>query len=163
MAKKAAKVKSNSAPMVDESSGGEETLSPKKDLMEEFREKTEARAKEELESAQSVSTDWSALVDYEVKNPDFSAQDFIEVAEALKMDLLQHSSPDLGVHCKQILQNLTKYEELSFLLKPDQIGVIVNGLAKYSNVKIVPQKKNKSTKDLARDLELAGGQLEDLL
>lgn len=72
--------------------------------------------------------------------------------EALVLD-----EPDLPKLLQKIASNLHQYEELHYLLNPDQIGLLFKGLMKVKNVQIKTTKAKVSAKSNIQQVENEGG------
>lgn len=56
------------------------------------------------------------------------------------------NDPEISTHLKTIWKELQQYEELSHLLTPEQIGVLMKGLQKHTAIQLVVETPSKSRK-----------------
>ena len=95
----------------------------------------------ETESVPKQVSEWDNILQFQDMFPDFDAQEFVNSMEEIKRLTMANSSEDLPNHCAQILKNLNTHSDLSHLLTPKQIGVVVNGLIKYAQIKVTKAPK----------------------
>lgn len=74
---------------------------------------------------------------------DFPAQKIQENLARMYM-ALETDQADIATLCKAINDNLRQYEELSYLLKPEQINLYLRGLMLLKNVNIAAKAPSKS-------------------
>ena len=61
-------------------------------------------------------------------------------------DKMTTADPEIGTHLKAIHKTLQEYEDLAHLLTPEQIGVLMKGLQKYTAISLVMEEAKKSKK-----------------
>lgn len=144
----------NPEVLMEDSAGEMQTDDP---IQAAFAEMKQMAVEEEKNSIQKESLDYAEVIQWALNHPDFSVQDFVDTMESMRAAILEASSPDLPQHCSQILKNLQQYEELSYLLTPDQVGVITNALIKYSGIVVSSPKKSANADDLRKNLLVASG------
>lgn len=59
---------------------------------------------------------------------------------------LTSSDPMLGMHCDSILRCLRENEELIHILPDDRIAVLMGGMMKYKNVKLIEEASKTRSK-----------------
>lgn len=86
------------------------------------------------------------------QEPSTTDQVMMEVLDRLSKveEGLKTVDPAISIHCKVILNNLQKYEELSHLLKDEQIAVLIAGMKTYRQMQLV---KEASTKRNSKSLK----------
>lgn len=68
-----------------------------------------------------------------------------QVMERLRLveEKMQKADPEIGTHLKEIHKHLRQYEELAHLLTPEQIGVFMRGMQKYTAIVLVTEDQGK--------------------
>jgi len=75
--------------------------------------------------------------------PDHPIHVVMERLALIEQKLLQND-PQIGTHLKEIHKHLMEYEELSHLLTPEQIGVLMKGFQKHTTIQLVVEGVKKS-------------------
>ena len=66
-------------------------------------------------------------------------------------DTMLRNDPELRTHLKEIHKLCKEYEELAHILTPEQIGVLMKGMQKYTAISIVTEDAKKpSSKKLGK-------------
>lgn len=60
-------------------------------------------------------------------------------------DTMLRNDPELRTHLKEIHKLCKEYEELAHILTPEQIGVLMKGMQKYTAISIVTESAAKKT------------------
>jgi hypothetical protein len=60
--------------------------------------------------------------------------------------------PEIGTHLAAVHKMLGQYEELSHLLTPEQIGVLMQGLQKHTTISLVVEDQKKGTRGKSKKI-----------
>lgn len=66
----------------------------------------------------------------------------IEAIEAT----LKQQDPNMPIHLASIRKTLLQYEELVHILPDEKVGILMQGMAKYKNIKLVEEAAKTRTK-----------------
>lgn len=125
-------------------------------LMREKQDLKAATEKKKIEDALEIPEDIYTLNDsiYEIEG--FKAEQLSKtlasVYRAISLD-----QPDLPSLLELINTNLRQYEELSFLLTPEQLGLYYDGLMKAKGVNIKTSKPKATAAKIAQQVANDGG------
>jgi len=86
----------------------------------------------------------------------FSATQFITLLASTYKALIQ-DQPDLAILMEKIGNNLRQYEELSYLLNEDQLGLYIDGLMKLENINIKTKKATSTAAQNQLAVDREGG------
>lgn len=86
----------------------------------------------------------------------FNAPNFISLLEQT-YTAIATNEPDLKDLVEKISKNLRQYEELSYLLTPEQINIWFRGFSMLKNTQIITTAKKKSASSKILDVEKEGG------
>lgn len=59
---------------------------------------------------------------------------------------LKEADPNLPTHLSAIHKTLLQYEELVHILPDEKVGILMQGMAKYKNIKLVEEAAKTRTK-----------------
>ncbi len=59
---------------------------------------------------------------------------------------LKQQDPNMPIHLASIRKTLLQYEELVHILPDEKIGILMQGMAKYKNIKLVEEAAKTRTK-----------------
>lgn len=77
--------------------------------------------------------------------PDHPIFAVLERLTAVEEKMLK-ADPEISTHLREIWKHLQQYEELSHLLSPEQIGVLMKGLQKHTAIQLVIEDAKKGTR-----------------
>ncbi len=59
---------------------------------------------------------------------------------------LKQQDPNMPIHLASIRKTLLQYEELVHILPDEKVGILMQGMAKYKNIKLVEEAAKTRTK-----------------
>ena len=68
-------------------------------------------------------------------------------------DTMLKNDPELRTHLKAVHTLMKEYEDLPHLLTPEQIGLLMKGMQKYTAISLVVESKSKSSKKAGKSVD----------